>query len=383
VVENRKVQFVDGISSKASRLLSIDALRGLIIVIMALDHASYFVAQKHPPGEQWGGEFPVYYDVFAFLTRLVTHPAAPGFAFLMGIGMYLFAQSRRKQGWNEWEIIRHFLIRGGILIALQLLIINRAWQLGLDPFPKFYIGILIALGGGMILGSFLLRLKPIYLLVLTCLLFIGTELSHPDPSQWGLNFDQPLGLVLVYSGGDSILWSNYPILSWLELITFGIFFGHWLAEDSGRAFKRALWLGMTFLLTFVVIRYLDGFGNVRSRMGNSWIDFLNVVKYPPSMTFTLLTMGINLIVLSLFAQATEKLKVFLQPLIVFGRAPLFFYILHLFLYLGIGRWLAPNGTSIPAMYTYWLLGLLILFPLTLWYGVFKQRRPANSVWRFL
>ena len=377
------VQFVNGMSSKTSRLLSIDALRGLIMVSMAIDHASYFVAQNHPPGEQWGGVFPIYNDAFAFLTRLVTHPAAPGFVFLMGVGMCLFAQSRRKLGWSEWEIIRHFLVRGGFLIALQLLIINRAWQLGLDPFPKFYVGVLFALGGGMILGSFLLRLKPTYLLVLTCVLFIGTELSHPDPSQWGLNFDQPLGLLLGYSGGDSILWSNYPILSWLELVTFGIFFGHWLVEDSGRAFKRAIWLGGAFLFVFVIIRYLDGFGNIRPRMGNGWIGFLNVVKYPPSMTFTLLTMGINLIILGLFAYATEKAKRILQPLVVFGRAPLLFYILHIFLYMLLGRWLAPNGTSIPAMYMYWLLGLLILFPLTLWYGIFKQGQPANSVLRFL
>jgi uncharacterized membrane protein len=350
---------------------------------MALDHASYFVAQNHPPSEQWGGEFPVYYDALAFLTRLVTHPAAPGFVFLMGVGMYLFAHSRRKQSWSEWDIIRHFLVRGGVLIALQLLIINRAWQIGLEPFPKLYIGVLIALGGGMILGSFLLRLKPTYLLVLTCVLFIGTELSHPDPSQWGLIFEKPLGLLFSYSGGDLDLWSNYPILTWIELITFGIFFGHWLVEDSEKAFKRAIWLGGAFLFAFVVIRYLDGFGNIRPRMGDSWIDFLNVVKYPPSMTFTLLTMGINLIILGLFAQATEKVQRILQPLIVFGRAPLFFYILHLFLYLRIGRWLAPDGTSIPALYLYWLLGLLILFPLTLWYGVFKQGQPARSLLRFL
>ncbi|HEY47892.1 MAG TPA: DUF1624 domain-containing protein [Anaerolineae bacterium] len=369
--------------NKAKRLHPIDALRGLMMVIMALDHTSYFVAQNHPPGEQWGGEFPVYHDAFAFLTRLVTHPAAPGFAFLMGVGMYLFAHSRREQGWSEWGIIRHFLIRGGFLIAIQLLIINRAWQLGLDAFPKFYIGVLTALGGGMILGSFLLRLKSTYLLVLTCVLFIGTELSHPDPSQWGLIFDQPLGLLFGYSGGDLVLWSNYPILSWLELVTFGIFFGHWVVEDSGRSFKRAIWLGGVFLFAFVIIRYLDGFGNIRPRMGDSWIDFLNVVKYPPSMTFTLMTMGVNLIVLGLFARATETAQRILQPLVVFGRTPLFFYILHLFIYLWMGRWLAPYGTSIPAMYTYWLLGLLIVFPLTLWYGVFKQGQPANSLLRFL
>jgi uncharacterized membrane protein len=383
MVENRKVNIVDGISSKTSRLISIDALRGLAIVFMALDHANYFVAQKHPPGEHWGGAFPVYCDALAFLTRLLTHPAAPGFAFLMGVGMFLFAHSRRNRGWSEWEIIRHFLVRGGFLIALQLLIINRAWQLGPEPFPTIYIGVLIALGGGMILGSLLLWLKPGYLLALTSVLFIGSELLHPDPSQWGLNFDQPLGLFLLYSGGDSILWSNYPILSWLELVTFGIFFGHWLVEDPERAFKRAFWMGVAFLLAFVVIRYLNGFGNVRPRMGNGWIDFLNVVKYPPSMSFTLLTMGVNLIILRLLSRAVDKVQSCLQPLIVFGRAPLLFYILHLFLYLGLGRWLAPNGTNIPAMYTYWLLGLLILFPLTLWYGALKHRQPTSSLIRFL
>jgi uncharacterized membrane protein len=381
--ENRKVGLGDGVDGKAVRLLSIDALRGLIMILMALDHASYFVAQKHPPSEHWGGVFPVYDDALAFITRLLTHPAAPGFAFLMGVGMFLFAQSRRNGGWSEWEIIRHFLIRGGFLIALQLLIINRAWQLGLDEFSTIYIGVLIALGGGMILGSFLLRLKPGYLLLLTSVLFIGSELVHPDPSQWGLNFDQPLGLLLIYSGGDSILWSNYPILSWFELVTFGIFFGHWLVEDPERAFKRAFWLGVVFLIAFVVIRYLNGFGNVRPRIGKGWIDFLNVVKYPPSMSFTLLTMGFNLIVLRLLAQVIDKLQSYLRPLIVFGRAPLFFYIFHLFLYLGLGRWLTPNGTSIPAMYTYWLLGLLFLFPLTLWYGIFKHRQPTNSLLRFL
>ena len=370
-------------SSITSRLLSIDALRGLIMVLMALDHANYFVAQQHPLGEHWGGRFPVYTDAITFLTRLVTHPVAPGFFFLMGVGMFLFTHSRRKRGWSEWEITRHFLIRGGLLIALQLLIINRTWQLGPETFPEVYIGVLIALGGGMILGSFFLRLKPTYLLVLTCILFIGTEVSHPDPSQWGAIFDQPLGLLFGYSGGDLDLWSNYPILTWLELITFGILFGHWLVKDSEKAFKRAIWFGAAFLFAFVAIRYLDGFGNIRPRMSNSWIDFLNVVKYPPSMTFTLLTMGINMIILGLFARVTEKAQRILQPLVVFGRAPLFFYILHLFLYMLIGRWLAPDGTSIPAMYPYWLLGLLILFPLTLWYGAFKQRQPANSVLRFL
>jgi uncharacterized membrane protein len=361
----------------------VDALRGLIIVLMALDHANLFIAHKHSGGEHWGGAFPVYDDSLAFLARLVTHPSAPGFSFLMGVGMFLFARSRRKQGWSEWAIFRHFLVRGVFLIALQLLLINRAWEMGPDPFPKIYQGVLVALGGGMILASMLLWLKPTYLLILAGALFVGMEFTHPDPSQWGQIFDTPLGLILGYSGGDADFWSNYPVLPWLELVIFGLVFGHWLITDSRRAFRRALYVGLAFLLAFVMIRALDGFGNVRPRTGNSWIDFLNVVKYPPAMTFTLLTMGFNLIILRALVWVAERWPQSLWPLAVFGQAPLFFYILHLFLYAGLGRWLTPDGTTIPAMIPYWLLGLFLLLPLCWWYGGFKRRQPAESILRFL
>lgn len=100
-------------------------------------------------------------------------------------------------------------------------------------------------------------------------------------------------------------------------------------------------------------------------------------------SFTLLTMGLNLILLGLFAKANEKIQTFFYPLVVFGQAPLFFYIVHLFLYAGLGMWLAPEGTSIAAMYPYWLLGLLLLFPVCLMYGRLKHRPPVNTVLRYL
>ena len=139
------------------RYLALDGLRGLIVVLMALDHANYFVAQHHSTGEHWGGAFPAYGDAADFLTRLVTHPAAPGFSFLMGAGMALFAASRRSRGWSERAIVTHFLIRGLVLIGLQLTIVNLAWKSGPPAFPDIYQGVLIALGGGMILASALLR----------------------------------------------------------------------------------------------------------------------------------------------------------------------------------------------------------------------------------
>ena len=371
------------VGSQAPRLVPLDALRGLIMVLMALDHANLFIAQQHSSGEYWGGPFPVYRDALPFLTRLVTHLAAPGFFFLMGAGMVLLANSHRRRGWSEWAVIRHFLIRGGLLIALQLLVVNRVWEFspggwGLDV----YVGVLFALGGTMILGSLLEWLEPGVLLSLTGALVLGTELLTPDPSLW----NQPLALlhrVLLIPGGTPALWVNYPVLPWLGLATFGMLFGHWLADDARRAFERALKLGAAFVLAFAVLRALDGFGNIRPRQGDTWIDLLNVVKYPPSITFSLLTTGVNLMLVGLFGRANEKLRRFFQPLGVFGRVPLFFYLAHLFLYAGLGLWLTPGGTNIPQMVPYWLLGLLILYPPCLWYGRLKQRQPANSILRLL
>ena len=381
--EKHKNQTTEKIGHKTSRLLPLDALRGLIIVFMALDHANHFIAQQHSPGEYWGGSFPRYHNALAFLTRLVTHPSAPGFFFLMGVGMLLFAHSRRRQGWSEWAIVGHFLIRGGLLIALQLLVVNRAWELSPGGWVlETYIGILFALGGTMILGSLLLRLKPTVLLILTAVFALGAELLTPNPRLWNQMF-QPLSRLLLIPGGNRELWVNYPVLPWLELVSFGVLFGHWLVDDSRKAFERALKIGAAFILAFLVLRTLDSFGNIRPREGSTWIDFLNMVKYPPSITFNLLTIGLNLIVMGLFARASEKVQRYFQPLVVFGRAPLFFYLTHLFLYAGLGLWLTPTGTSIPKMYPYWLLGLLILYPLCLLYGQLKHRQPVNSILRFL
>jgi uncharacterized membrane protein len=376
-------------SSKASRLFAPDALRGLVIVLMALDHASLLVAQKHPSGEYWGRAFPVYHDTLAFLTRFVTHFCAPGFFLFMGLGMVLFARSHQEHGRTKWEIMRRFLIRGGLLVVLQLLVVNRAWELSAGGWGiQIYIGVLFALGGAMILGSLLLWLRSVHLLALTAILLIGTELLVPDPGLWGSGMSAPTLLLLVPGGiihpeGSVLLWSNYQTLPWLELVTLGMVFGHWLADDPRKAFSRAWKLGLAFLLVFFLVRYLDGFGNICPQVGDSWIDFFNLVKYPPSIAFTLMTAGVNLILLWLFSRAGERVQRFLWPLVVFGQAPLFFYILHLFLYAVIGRLLTPNGSSILAMYPLWLLGLLILFPLCLGYRWLKRHQPARLILQFL
>jgi uncharacterized membrane protein len=367
------------------RLFALDALRGLIMILMALDHANWFIAQKHSTGEYWGGPYPVYSDVLAFLTRLVTHPCAPGFAFLMGVGMLLFAESRKARGWSKWDIWRDLWIRGTLLIAFQLIIVNRAWELTPQGWDvQIYWGVLATLGSCMILGSLLVWLPWQALAVIAATLFVGMEFTHPDPSQWGTLNDVPLRLVLVFSGGTNRVFSTYPVLAWLEVVVFGLLFGRWLLADRKSAYRRALWLGLAFLVVFVVLRALDGFGNIRPRLGDSWMDFLNPVKYPPALTFTLMAMGINLIALWAFSQAKERGQAFFAPLVAIGRVPLFFYIAHLFLYAGLARWLVPEGgTSILAMYPYWILGVLVLFPFCLWYRQLKYREPFDLILRYV
>ena len=159
----------------------------------------------------------------------------------------------------------HFWIRGAVLIALQLFVINPIWKAGPEFFPEIYIGVLIALGGTMILGSLFLQLPPIALLILTLGLLAGTEWLHPGPEMWGQLNNEPWNLILMRSGGDGKLWSNYPMLPWLELVIFGMLFGSWLRADEKKAYQKGLWIGLALLVSFVIIRYADGFGNIRPR----------------------------------------------------------------------------------------------------------------------
>jgi len=364
--------------ASAARLLPVDALRGLIMVLMALDHANHFVAQQHSPGEYWGGVLPTYGDPLAFITRFVTHLSAPGFFFLMGVGMVLFAQSRQRRGWGRGAIAAHFVLRGCVLIALQFFVVNSAWELSPGGWlPEVYVGVLFALGGAMVLGvGALLWLGPVHLLGLTIVLLTGTELVTPEPAAWQQSLPLLQRLLLV-PGGNARLWVNYPVLPWMGLVTFGMAFGHWLAKDARRAFDRAITVGVAFVVAFVAVRFLDGFGNIRPRAGSTWIDFLNVVKYPPSIGFSLLTMGLNLTLLGLMTKARGPAEAATGPLGVLGRAPLLFYVAHLFLYAGLGWWLTPRGASIVQMVPLWLLGLAVLYPVCWGYGRLKRLYPGK------
>ncbi|MEJ2708971.1 MAG: heparan-alpha-glucosaminide N-acetyltransferase domain-containing protein [Anaerolineales bacterium] len=371
------------------RFFSADALRGLIVALMALDHANLFIAHQHSSGEYWGGLFPTYSDPVEFLVRFVTHFCAPGFFFLTGMGMILFARSRHEQGWSKTAIVRHFWVRGLTLIALQFLIVNRAWELSPVGWSiRIYVGVLSALGLGMILCSLLLWIRSGFLIGLALILLFGTELMVPNPNAWGSGFGWITHLFVLPGGiadpaGGFLLWSNYPVLPWMALVVFGLLFGRWLAEDPHTAYRRAWKLGLTFLITFLVVRTIDSFGNIRPRLSDGWMDFLNPVKYPPSITFTLMTSGVNLLLVWLFSRLLPFKDTLLRPLVVFGQAPLFFYVSHLFLYATLGARIAPQGASLPAMLPVWLLGLVILYPMCRGYRRLKRHQFTRPVLQFL
>jgi uncharacterized membrane protein len=379
MIDNRPPASVRTQVVTTSRLQPLDSLRGLIMCVMALDHANAFIAHAHPRPEFWSGPFPAYADALAFLTRFVTHLAAPGFFFLLGAGVTLLADARRREGWPEAAITRHLVIRGLLLMALQFLVENPAWQIGAllsgggGVFP-IYFGVLYGLGGAMILAAFfrrapawVLAVSGLAVLILPEILIAVVRGPAASPLLW----------LTVLPGAGPQLTVYYPILPWFGLAALGMIFGRMLLSDRERAYRRALIAGGVMLALFFVVRALGGFGNIRPSLGIDWIDFFNVVKYPPSLVFVLFTLGVDLSLLFLFSRAER----WLSFLAVLGRSPLFFYVAHLYLYGLIGFLFFPNGTTIALMYPVWLAGLVVLYAACIWYGRFKHSRPANSVWR--
>lgn len=369
------------------RLGALDSLRGLIMMVMALDHANAFIARAHPIPEFWGGPFPAYGDALAFLTRFVTHLAAPGFFFLMGAGVVLLAESRLGEGWSESAITWRLVTRGFLLVALQFLVENPAWQIGAilagrgGLFPV-YFGVLYGLGGAMILCAFLRRAPIVLLGVVSLSVLLLPEFLILLVVRWPAAAPlaaSPLLWLSLLPGAGQAMTVYYPILPWFGLAGLGMIFGRMLPGARERAYRCALIAGLIMLLLFFMVRALGGHvaGNIRPPAGPGWIDFLNVVKYPPSLVFVLFSLGADLILLFLFSRVERWTGV----LAVFGRSPLFFYAAHLYLYGLIGFLFFPNGITIAAMYPVWLVGLIILYAACAGYGRFKHDRPPQSLWR--
>lgn len=373
-----------------TRIAAFDRLRGLIIVLMALDHASFFIARVHP-AETWATPPPYYADVAAFLTRWLTHLCAPGFFLLMGIGITLFAESRTAAGWSPGRITRFLAARGAILLVVQHFVENPAWVMGIlsaapgaeaaaggMPGPggevMLSFAVLSALGFAMIVGSVMWRAP--WLAVLIAAVVVGRLADgFALPPSAGLD-PQPFWKQLLFvPGATGAVQVMYPWVIWLFPMLAGIAAGR-AVNRVPESFQEGLWKAGVFVLgLFVIMRWFD-FGDFHPT-GAGVIGWLTVTKYPPSDAFFAITLGIDLLILAAFLRWPARWQ---QPFDVFGRAPFFFYLAHLWAF-GALSWLFPTGASFPVMYAVWIGVVAALYPACRRYAQFKTAKPATSLWR--
>jgi uncharacterized membrane protein len=370
------------------RLNSLDALRGFIMVLMAMDHSAHFIAQVHP-FEFWSAPLPNYADAGWFLTRWLTHLCAPGFFFLMGAGMSLFAASRRDSGWPQARITRALVTRGLLLIPVFYFIeapvfVAHSLSRG-QPAPAgsgnfIVLLVLVTLGLSMAITALLLRLSVRSWLAIGFIAILAPNFLIPT-----LKGADPVNLLLrifVVPGATPPVLAVYPLLPWLGICALGIAFGQLIRRNQDRALRAMLPMGLAYLIGYLGIRIGGGFGNLQLATGPGLIPFLTIVKYPPSLAFVLVTLGINFTLLSLFHRAGAWLDGVRRVLSVYGQAPLFFYLAHLYVYAILGMiFFRTEGAPRWLFLLTWLAGVVVLYPACLRYRRFKESWPPESLWR--
>ena len=378
-----------------ARYQSVDALRGLIMMIMTIDHASAFIARQHA-SEFWAGAMSAYDAAFPFLTRWITHVCAPGFFFLMGAGIYWLAAARREAGASEGAVMGNTVKRGfAIFLTGQLFETPVLFLQGLlkpasvslnqisAPPPNdgssLYWGLitLSGLGLAMMACGLLLRLRPWAWLLVSALCVVATNSLLPasgKPGPWW-------AAILLTPGLSQHLFVLYPVIPWLAGAAAGLYFGYWWRGNPIQASRRVWIVGLILLLTGVAVRASGGWGNIRLPRDGGWIEFLNNVKYPPSLVFWTMSLGIALLLLAVLIRLPEAVKSERSPLMVFGQTPLFFYVAHLYLLGLCGFLFFREAASLEGAYLVWAVALGMLYPACAWYRRFKMSQPRESLWR--
>lgn len=381
--------------AESGRLKSIDALRGLIMAIMALDHVSFMVGRFHS-GEMWAGLWTRYASPLPFLTRFITHLCAPGFFFLMGAGISLMAENRKQQGWSDGRISGFLIKRGLLLVLVSFFLELPAWLIGLasslvEPLagadsiipgaspPMMVFTVLVGLGLSMVLSAAFIRFRAAVWTALAVAALLATALLTPGPENIATAYGFFTGLLLI-PGVNHHIWIQYPVIPWFGIAALGVLFGRWILHDRRAAYSSAPWLGLAALAAAIGLRAYGGFGNIRLPRDPSWIELLNFIKYPPALVFTLFMLGVNLLLLAGFERMPARLA-FVRVLRVFGETPLAFYLAHLWLFALIGAAGFRDGAGYLAVYVVWLVGLVPLYFVTRRYRDFKQSKPIDSYWR--
>ena len=362
----------NGAVAQQSRLVAIDWLRGVVMVLMTLDHASdAFNAGRLFTDGVWLDRQPL--PAAQFLTRWVSHICAPTFVFLAGVGLALSVARRTRAGESPGRIDRHIIVRGLIVTAFEL------WMsLVFGQGKLLVLQVLYAIGLGMVCMAFLRRLPLKWLFALG---LVGWLISEPL-TLWARGADGASAIVgqLLFSGGflGKYVVVGYPLFPWLCTMALGFCFGHWLlAQPTEHRARRATRLlvpwGIGLLLSYGVLRGLNSVGNMGLfRHDDSFVQWLHVSKYPPSLAYWGLELGLAALLLALAFSA----RLSWPPLVLLGQTALFYYLLHAHLLdvasLALGM---HKRAGLLATYLAAVAVTVLLLPVCRWYRGYKQAHP--------
>jgi uncharacterized membrane protein len=354
------------------RYLFVDQLRGLIIALMGLDHASNYF------NSIWNR---VEYNDFIldspgqFVIRYLSYLCAPGFLMLAGSMLPIAFERRVQQGVAPIRARSSLALRGFFLILVQLVWVNASWgafeRLRIDHF-----GIIATIGSALVLLALVVDWRWQARLALALLIF----LLHPfllrisyDPASMGL------GSRLMQLFVDSTEWNLYPILPWFGLSLMGTVAADlWFRSglDDDRRLERTLYAGLAGIALFFVVRALNGYGNLLpyDRVGS--ISFFMEQKYPPSLAHNFFFFGTTMLLAALFMGVGGRLRRLFHPLEVYGRTPFFFYVIHIPLLAALTKrtgLLPYREGGVGAALAAWVALLIVMYPLCWWFGRVKAR----------
>jgi uncharacterized membrane protein len=371
-----------------SRINSIDLLRGLVMVVMALDHVRDFFG----PG---GGNVRDVGDAGLFLTRWVTHFCAPTFILLAGVSAYLYG----ARGHSTEETSRFFLTRGLFLIVLELTLVRVAWRFNYD-LSIFVFQVIWVLGAAMVVLAWLVHLPRWAIAAIGLAMVAGHNLLDGARAE-DLG---PVGFVWAFLHQPTLLrvagvgvYPFYSLLPWVGVMALGYAFGPIMQRERVQRRRWLFGLGVSVSVGFVLLRATNLYGDPVAWTSHDSIvatvlSFINCEKYPPSLLYLMMTLGPMLMLLAAFERAHGRVADSIITTI--GRVPLLYYVVHLYLIhslavlyasvtVGDSAWLfagaplrKPAGYGLPlaGLYVVWLLVVVSLYPVCRWFADLKQRR---------
>jgi uncharacterized membrane protein len=385
------------------RISSIDTVRGLVMIIMALDHVRDFLHTGSLSQDPTNLETTT---AILFFTRWITHLCAPTFVFLSGISAYLFFRKNKNLAASR----KFFLTRGIWLVFLEFTIVSFALWYDIR-FRLFLMEVISAIGLGFIILSFMLKLPSRTIGIVGIILIFTHNLLQliPLPAQ---PFSVFLTSVLFRPNlmqltPATAFFTAYPLIPWLGILLLGFGAGEFFEKEPERRKSFFLRAGISFLLVFGIFRLFNFYGDPvkwteQTKPFFTVLSFFNVTKYPPSLLFTLLFIGLAMLLL--YFSETERNRI-TEILSVYGRVPLFYFIIHLLMIHALmfiilylqgfkngdfvfgafknGRPESANGVNLATVYVIWISVVLLLYPVCRWYGDYKMRNPGNRLLKYM